>query len=94
MTKQEYQNRLKELEEKFEKDKKQLAQDFVFSNLKYKVGDIVVTDNVSSIKVDDIKCGYGLFSVPHVSYWGYELKKDLTPRKDKSRRSIWIKIED
>ncbi len=82
-----YQEQLKKLESEFETKKQELARKFVFDNAQFKVGDILKSSS-SIIKVEKLKCSI-YFNKPEIVYLGPELKKDLTPRKDGSRGSIY-----
>ncbi len=89
---QEYKDKLKELIDNFDRDKSLLAKQYAFSNNSYKVGDIV-KDNVGSIIIEKFMFTTGnIFSGnnnPECVYFGSELKKDNTPRKDGSKRKIY-----
>jgi hypothetical protein len=82
-----YKNKLKAIEAQFEKDKIELYREYALSNAKFKIGDLIKDDRWAFV-VDKISVSkYGEF--PNAVYHGYELKKDLTPRKDKSRVNIY-----
>jgi len=86
-----YEIRLKEINERFEKEKSELAERFAVSNNPYKVGDII-TDSVGSIKIEVIKytLGGGYYGkYPQCVFRGVELKKDLTPTKKGEKRTIY-----
>ena len=86
MTKEEYKAELSLLEQEFNDKKDMLARKYAYANKKYKEGDILECyDEI--ILVDKIMWGYGL-QEPRCSYYGYLLKKDLTPRKDKKRSNF------
>lgn len=87
MTEQEYKKRLSAINEKYEADKKALYKEFALSNAKFKVGDII-KDSRGIIKIE-IVTGGKLGDLPETVYKGRELKKDLTPRKDKNILFIW-----
>lgn len=60
---------------------------FCKENNPYKIGD-VFTDHIGSVKID--KIGYFISERdPCCIYYGLELKKDGTPRKDLSRRGAY-----
>ena len=86
----EYQSKLKELSDNFEEDKSTLARQYAFSNNELKVGDII-KDMVGAIKIEKILFtqGMGYNSFPECVYFGSELRKDLMPRKDGSKRKIY-----
>jgi hypothetical protein len=86
-----YELRLKEINERFEKEKRELAKDYAFANNPYKIGDII-SDSVGSIKVDLIQHTIGgtfIGKYPQCVYSGIELKKDLTPKKNGDRRKVF-----
>lgn len=92
MTIEDYELRFKEINERFEKEKQELAKEYAFSNSTYKEGDIV-TDSVGSIKIELIQYtrGGSDFSgkYPQCVFTGLELKKDLTPTKKGEKRKIY-----
>lgn len=83
----EYNDRLKQLKEEFEKNKKNLIQECALSNNPYNIGDII-TDQLGTIQINAI-----LFTThydkPTCVYIGTELKKDLTPKKGSPKRQSW-----
>ena len=84
----EYKRRLVEIEDIFNESKKELYIEYAMSNRKYKKGD-VIKDSRWAFKIDKITTSISISSIPEPVYHGYELKKDLTPRKDKSRVCIY-----
>jgi hypothetical protein len=82
-----YKQRLENLEKNFEKDKRQLYHDYAMSQVIFKNGDII-KDERWILRIDKITSYVGFHSLPQPVYSGYELKKDLTPRKDRNRVSI------
>lgn len=86
MTLQEYKNRLKESEDKHRAEIRALRIEFALKNATHTKGDIV-TDHIGSIKVDAVCCG--AYGDPQTIYYGVELKKDLTPRKDGAKRWVY-----
>lgn len=87
MNEKEYKEKLKQLEVDFEANKKQLYIDFAQSNKRFEIGDIL-KEHDKIILVDKITT-YIAWGLPEAVYHGYELKKDLSIRKDKSRGSIY-----
>ena len=87
MTEQEYETRLKVIEHSFEMEKKKLYWEYGMSHVMFKVGDII-RDHRWALKIDKITVAKN-FGLPEPVYHGLELKKDLTPRKDKSRVAIY-----
>lgn len=88
MNPQEYKDRLSTLEDEFENKKKELIKECALSNNPYKNGDIVA-DHIGSIRIEKIMVSLGSDRKPTCVYYGPELKKDLTPRKDGSKRQVW-----
>lgn len=87
MNPQEYKDRLSTLEDEFENKKKELIKECAFSNNPYKVGDIVA-DHIGSVRIEKIMATTSDHK-PTCIYYGLELKKDLTNRKDGSKRRVW-----
>jgi hypothetical protein len=81
-----YQGELKALEKEFELRKQNLIKLYAQENNPYKVGD-TIRDHIGSIVIEKVSytTQYGS-GFPTCSYYGLELKKDLTPRKDGSKR--------
>ena len=80
---------LKEIEAEEELKVRQLKIEFANANNTVKIGDIVC-DHIGSVLVDEM--GYhspGWNQLPGCTYSGFELKKDLTPRKDGARRTVY-----
>lgn len=67
--------------------KKDAIREYCLVNNTVKIGDIV-TDHLGSVKVERILVEYSL-TRPQCVYVGSELKKDLTPRKDGSKRNVY-----
>ncbi len=89
MTKETYQDNLKAYEVEFEIKKKSLAKDYAFSNNPHQIGD-VITDNNTTIKIEKIKHTLGnSYELPECVYYGVELKKDGTPKKNGKLQGIW-----
>ena len=86
MEKEEYKLKLKEIEAEYDAKKKALYKEYALSNAKFKMVDII-KDERWTIKVDVISTYIG-FGDPEPVYRGYELKKDLTPKKSMERQSI------
>lgn len=81
--------KITQLELEFENNRNKVVKEFCDANNPYKVGD-VFTDHIGSILIDKIQY-WVIFGNegPCCVYSGLELKKDGTPRKDKSRRQCW-----
>jgi hypothetical protein len=89
MTKEQYIQKLKDLEAEFENKKGELVRLCAFSNNTIKVGD-VITDHSGSIKVEKIQVAFGYAcDLPSCVYTGIELNKDGTPNKKGKKRSVW-----
>lgn len=65
----------------------ELVKKFAYSNNKVKQGDIV-TDHIGSIKVERVRVHQGLNIICCI-YDGVMLKKDLTPVKKLTKRSVY-----
>ena len=86
MTISELNRKLSEIEAEYEKSKRIEFVKFCDANNPYKIGD-TFTDHIGSIKVELIKYTFG--NKPCCVYFGTELKKDGTPRKDGNKRQAW-----
>ena len=87
MEETEYNERLKKIEADFEQAKKQLYFDYGMSKVIFKKGDII-KDSRWAMLIDRITVSK-TFGLPEPVYSGLELKKDLSPRKDGNRVSIY-----
>lgn len=87
MTESEYDIKLKQIEEEAKAKRIELIKNYANDLVIFSIGDIVKTES-STIKIDKISA-YRAFSYPMPTYSGYELKKDLTPRKDSARATIY-----
>lgn len=87
MTEAEYKDQLKLLDSSFHNAKLKLANEFVNGNAKFKIGD-TIKDGRYAFVIDEINI-YLSYGLPVPVYRGFELKKDLTPRKDKNRVGIY-----
>lgn len=89
MTKEEFDNRLNELQHEFDKSKKELLLDFAISNNTIAVGD-VVCDHIGCGKVETLQVTMNLpFKYSEMRYWCVELKKDGTPKKNGASRWVY-----
>jgi len=88
MTKQELQNKLEELKHEYELKQKEAMRQFCDANNAYKIGD-KFTDHIGSIIIEKIRYSYGGFNDPCCVYFGVELKKDGTPKKNNEKRNAW-----
>lgn len=87
MDQNDYKNQIKELEIKFKQDKRNLMINFGLSQTIFKIGDIIKNDTYT-ILIDKITVYINLNGDPEPVYNGFELKKDLQPKKNKDRGSI------
>lgn len=83
---EELNNKLTTLKVKFDNDVRFFKREYCDRNNPYKMGD-VFTDHIGSIIIESIK--YYPIDKPCCIYYGTELKKDGTPRKDGSKRQAW-----
>lgn len=79
MTIEEYNSKLKSLNDKFETDKEEIQIEYALSNNPHKVGDII-EDHYHTIQIERFKVYPGL-GIPQCVYYGTELKKDGSPTK-------------
>ncbi len=89
MTKTEYFEKMKALKAEFDTKRKELIKKCVLENAKYKVGDIIKNGSFTIVIEKIISNMIWSDSFPGCGYYGTELKKDLTPRKDGSTASIF-----
>jgi hypothetical protein len=81
MTKQEFDDKIKEIERKMKLEKRELYNEYALSNNPHKVGDIV-SDHKGTIKIEKIKIVLGFRKeYPECVYIGSRLRKDLKPFK-------------
>ena len=85
---QEYEDRLRELKVEFEQKKSKLIKEYLDSNKIYQIGD-VVTDHVCSIIIEKIDYQIPLHGTPCAVYYGPELKKDGTPKKNGNKTYVY-----
>lgn len=84
---EELENQLASLNNEFELKKKMLFREFCFSNNPYKIGEIF-EDHIGKILIEKIMFSEFRLggSLPCCYYYGLELKKDGSLRKDGSKR--------
>ncbi len=86
----EYQTKLKQLDVDYLSAKRKLAIEYALSNAEYKIGDIIISVNDNDIiKIDKITTYQSFYDAPMCVYHGVALKKDLTPKKNGIRNSIY-----
>ena len=88
MKKQELEQKLKELQKEYDLKQKEVMKQFCDANNPYKVGD-KFTDHIGSIIVEKIRYSYTVTGTPSCVYFGTELKKDGTPKKNNDKRNAW-----
>ena len=89
MNKQELERKLKELQQECELKQKEVMKQFCDANNPYKVGD-KFTDHIGSIIIEKISYSYTtIIGTPSCVYYGTELKKDGTPKKNNNKRIAW-----
>jgi hypothetical protein len=84
----EYEDKLKELKVEFEQKKERLIKEYVDANNPYTIGD-KVTDHANSIIIEKIKYHISLTGIPCAVYYGAELKKDGTPKKNGNKMYVY-----
>jgi len=90
MERQEYETELKRLKDEFYLKTKSLQTRFGLSQAIFKVDEIIRCERTdTTIKVGAIKVYIGMDGIPSPVYWGYVLKKDLTPKKNGETHSIF-----
>jgi len=87
MEETEYNERMKKIETDYEQAKKNLYIEYGLSQSKYKKGDII-KDHRWAMLIDRITVSK-TFGLPQPVYTGAELKKDLTPKANGNRVSIY-----
>lgn len=87
MTIEEYKEELASLTKLFESQKRKLDSNYAMTNKQFAVGQILKNHN-ATILVDEYKIGRDFNGIPYIVYYGVELKKDLTPKKNGNRESI------
>lgn len=86
MTKQELEEQLKALRVEHDAKREVVMRKFCDANNPYKIGD-TFTDHIGSVLVEKILYDYSF--TPCCVYFGLELKKDGTPRKDNNKRKAY-----
>jgi hypothetical protein len=88
MTIQDLQQKLKELRQEHELKQKEIMRQYCDSNNPYQIGD-KFTDHIGSIIVEKIRYSYTVTGEPCCVYFGTELKKDGTLKKNDVKRQAW-----
>ena len=86
MDKETLKQKITQLQQEFELKKKEVMQQYCDANNPYKEGD-KFTDHIGTIIVEKIR--YSCGDKPCCVYFGAELNKDGTPRKDNNKRQAW-----
>ncbi|RZM21306.1 MAG: hypothetical protein EOO88_33695 [Pedobacter sp.] len=87
MTYQEYNQRLSQLEERFQIEKDALVVECALANNPYQVGD-VFTDYNGSIRIESIR-PYRAHQLPTCAFYGLVLTNDESPDKTQTRREAY-----
>jgi hypothetical protein len=86
---QDLRDRLKVLEQEYELMQKQIMREYCDANNPYKVGD-KFTDHIGTILIEKISYAYStIYGSLGCVYFGPELKKDGTPKKNGDKRKAW-----
>lgn len=86
---EDYRKGLKIIEAEYKKQKDDLAKTYALANNNINIGD-VITDHIGSIKVESIKVEISSFyETPRCVYFGPELRKDKSPKKNGAKRNVW-----
>ena len=89
MTKEDFDERMSEITQEFNKKKEKLWIEFAKSNNIVQIGD-VVRDHISLIKIEGAQVFLPSFSnYPCMRYVGTELKNDGTLKKRETKRSVY-----
>ncbi len=89
MTKEKFDNKIKEINDAKNKAIKQLKYKYAMSNNKYKVND-VIEDHIGKGKIEEITAISGAFgNYGECLYRCLELKKDGKPKKNKNVRQFY-----
>ena len=89
MNKEKYNELKEQIELTYQNNLRNLAKDYALANNpNIKVGD-TVEDHIGKVLVEKITFSMGGFGyMPCLNFFGIELKKDGTPRKDGSKRTV------
>lgn len=90
MERQEFDNKLKLINDEADVKKKALMFQYGMSQAIYKIGDVIRSNKIdTTIEVERIKVGVDMMGIPYPYYVGHELKKDLTRKKNNSIGTIY-----
>lgn len=88
MTLEEYRDKLNELKQRFDEEKKKLDKQYALANNEIEVGDIVI-DHCRILRVERIAVVL-CENIPGCYYYGVELRKsDMQPKKKQDDACIW-----
>lgn len=91
MTKEQFNQQMKELKDLHEEKIKKLCQTYAMANNPYKTGDVIEDKYGTIIKIESMRWSRESLGskIPCMVYEGVELKKDHTPKKKKPTAMIW-----
>jgi len=89
MTLDEFGEKKIQLKSKYDEDLKVLEKDFVLSNCRFKVGEVIISkSNRACILVQNIHVAGGVWGPPYAAYQGLPYTKDLRPSNKRGANSI------
>lgn len=89
MNLEEYNLKVKEIEDARQEAIRKLVVECALSNNTIEIGQIV-EDHIGKVKVEKIRFNHASFGkLPSCRYWGIELKKDGTPKKRGDYRDVY-----
>jgi hypothetical protein len=89
MEPQDLKDKLKVLEQEYNLKQKEVIREYCDANNPYKIGD-KFTDHIGTILIEKISYYYySLGGDPCCTYYGSELKKDGTPKKNGDKRKAY-----
>ena len=89
MTKQEYDEEKKSINQFYEQAMEKLNTKFVVENSPYKIGDII-KDHIGKIIIESYRVSFVyLCFYPEAVYLGTSLRKDNIPKKLGEKRNVW-----
>ena len=88
MNAKELKERIAAIEAEARERKAELCRAYAYAHNAVKVGDKITDKRGLSIIVEKMGCYIG-FGVPEMQYFGPELKKDGTPRKDGMKSTVF-----
>jgi hypothetical protein len=86
---QDLKDKLKILEQEYKLKQNEVIKQYCDDNNPYKIGD-KFTDHIGTILIEKITYSHSILSsAPNCVYFGPELKKDGTPKKNGNKRKAW-----